>query len=131
MDPIKNNALGTTFSGTKKIPVTLLASKDYGFINFHIALADYEIVGAHLLKSDEWIYGLYFGANYYGYLYLGEKLTLEQQMNCIRDYLPKDRNELTNFKVLYNKRIDYYESTADSFVIAGEINNRKVIVKSK
>lgn len=131
IDPVTNNAKATTFSNLEKVAVDLLVKKDYGLINFHIALANYEILAVHLLKSGEWIYGLYSGWQYQGYLYLGTTLTIEQQFSCVTDFLPKDFEKLSEFERIYKHRIDYYISSPDAFFILTEEQTKRKFLKKK
>lgn len=132
-DPVKNNACAQEFApeNIQKVPAMLCMTKGQGFLHFNIALANFDVLAAHLLKSDQWIYGLYYGPRYFGYVYHGDKLTLEQQMSCVRDFLPADRNELLQLVKQYSGRIDYHLSETDAFTIIGEYEGKKVIQKPK
>lgn len=132
-DPVKNNVCAQEFSPENivKVPAMLSMTKEHGFLHFNLAFANFEILAAHLLKSDQWIYGIYHGPNYYGYIYYGDSLTLEQQLSCVRDFLPQDRNKLSELEKQFKGRIVYYKSTTDAFAILGEYEGKTVIRKPK
>jgi len=132
MDPVKQNAALTDFSAENlvKVPAEISFKKGLGFMQFNPAFVNFEILAAHLLKSDEWIYGIYYGANFYGFIYPGEKLSLELQFDCVRDYLPTDKNNLSEYQKRYSGKIEYHHSEPDSYAIIGELKGKKVIQKT-
>lgn len=132
-DPLKRTLQHQEFSGEniKKVPAFLHFQEDFGPMFFHLAFVNLEIIAAHLLKSNEWIYGIYEGQNYKGYLYFGENLKLDLQTACIKDFLPLNRNNLQEFVNRWNNKVEYHNSAADSFRYIGEIDSRKVYQKPK
>ncbi len=133
LDPVTNNARLTDFSSETlvKVPAEILFKKGLGMMQFNPAFVNFEVLAAHLLKSDEWLYGIYYGATYYGYLYQGEKLSLELQFDCVKNYLPTDRNDLPFMISQYAGKIEYHHSNAESYAVIGELTGKKVIQKLK
>lgn len=132
-DPVKQNAIHTDFSAEKivKVPAEISFKKGLGFMQFNPAFVNLEILAAHLLKSDEWIYGIYYGANFHGFIYPGEKLSQELQFSSVQKYLPIDKNDLPDYQKKYFRKIEYHNSEPDSYAIIGELSGRNVIQKTK
>lgn len=132
-DQVKNNAILTTFAPetVQKVPVLLHVKEDFGPMYFHVAFANMEILCAHLLKSDEWIYGIYYGVHYYGYLYFGEKLSRDLQLACVKDFLPESRDVLSAFVERWNGKVNYHFSAPDAFRYLGEYQDKKIYQKPK
>lgn len=131
-DPVKNNANTSQFSPSsfQKVPAMICTNRT-GFLNFNLGFADFEILAAHLLKSDEWIYGIYYGDHYYGYVYHGENLNLEKQFACVRDFLPQSRSLLNDLVKKWDGKVEYHKSAPDAFAIIGEYEGKPVIQKPK
>ena len=129
---MKNNATLTDFSKESlvKVPAEILFKKGLGMMQFNPAFVNFEILAAHLLKSDEWLYGIYYGATFYGFLYMGENLTQELQFDCVKNYLPLDRNELAEYQKIFGGKIEYHFSAPESYAVIGELSGKKVIQKT-
>lgn len=132
-DIVKRSAVTQEFSprNIQKVPALLSMTPGQGFLHFNIAFANFDVLAAHLLRSDEWIYGIYHGPKYFGYLYYGETLSLDLQFGTVRDFLPANRNDLPKMVQQYAGRIDYHLSETDAFTIIGEYEGKKVIQKPK
>lgn len=133
-DPIKNNELMTTFSpkNVRKVNADIHFKKNNGDqFFFHMAFEAHEIIAAHLLKKDDWVYGIYLGNRKVGFLYPGELLTIEQQNKCFANYFPQDVNNLPEKIQIYEKDIEYHRCCNDAYCIIGEHNGKNIIQKTK
>lgn len=133
-DPIKNNELMTTFSpkNVRKVNADIHFKKSNGdMFFFHMAFEGYEIIAAHLLKKDDWVFGIYLGSRKVGFLYPGDSLSIEQQNKCFANYFPQDVNNLPEKVKIYDQEIAYHECTNDNYCIIGEWSGKNVIQRTK
>lgn len=133
-DPIKNNELMTTFApkNVRKVNADIFFKKTNGdMLFYHLAFEGHEIVAVHLLKKDDWFYGIYLGSQKVGFLYPGGSLTIDQQLKCFKDYLPQDVNNLPEKVKIYDGDIEFHKCNNDAYCIIGEHNHKKVVQKTK
>lgn len=118
-------------SNIEKVPAEIFFKKKGDFLFFQQVFEGLEIIGLHLLKKDEWIHGVYHGANRIGYLYGGNTLSMEQQIKIMRQYIPNDWNRLQEYVKQYAGKIDYHLCRNDLYRIVGKLENREIIQKVK
>ncbi|WP_313091880.1 hypothetical protein [Chryseobacterium flavum] len=90
-----------------------------------------DVLGVHLKKSNEWLYGIYRENNYLGFLYEGSNMSKEDQAKYARRLIPEKLDTLDYFKKEYSGKIGYYFSYAEAFTIVGFIEDKKVITIKK
>lgn len=130
---VKDNLEFTQFldENIEKVPADIFLKKTGDFLFFHQVFEGLEIIGLHLLKKDEWIHGVYFGARRIGYLYDGETYSLEQQAKIMQQYIPANYNQLQDFVKQYAGRIDYHKCRNDLYRIVGKLENKEIVQKVK
>lgn len=112
---------------TKKVPVVLNMC-DAGFMFFSPAFEGKEILAAFLRKSKEWFYAIYDGAHYVGYMHFGS-IKIEAHHEILKDIFPANYNDWSDYHKKLGEKVDYYECTADSYKILGELDDKNVITK--
>ena len=114
------------------VPAKIVFKKsNKDFLFFHQAFSGLEIIAIHLLKKDEWIYGLYSGCTRVGFFYDGSTLSIDQQIKCLNEYIPQDANELHLFVRRFCGKIDYHKCTNDAYKIIGELDEHEIIQQIK
>ena len=134
IDAVKNIELQTKFApeNIKKVAVEVFYSiprKDFMF--YHMAFEGAEIVAVHLLKKNDWFYGIYNGATKTGFLYTGDLLSMEQQLKCFTDYLPDNRNDLQGKIKEFENKIEFHNCTPDSYRTIGRSIHKQFIEQVK
>lgn len=112
-----------------KVPALIHFKKEGGFLFFNMLFEGLDVLAAHLLKTDEWFFGIYHGCTFTGYLHFGEIPKEDHQKIC-DDLLPKDRNVLQQYVDINHGRIEYHTSAPEAWRFIGELDNRKVIQKT-
>ncbi|MBG0515333.1 hypothetical protein HZP84_03925 [Elizabethkingia anophelis] len=113
----------------EKIPVSVLGS-DNGYLYFNMAFQGLDILAGHLLKSGEWLFGIYFGGRLVGYLYEGVNMGYGDQVQMYLQIFPKNKNDLPEYEKRFEEKVDYHFSSPESFKIIGTLqNSREVIVR--
>ena len=133
-DPIKNNELMHTFApkNVRKVNADIHFKKSNGdFLFYHLAFEGHEIVAVHLLKKDEWVYGIYLGSRKTGFIYPGDVLTTAQQIRAFTNYFPDDKNNLPEKLKVYAGELEYHHCQNDAYCIIGEHHQKKIITKTK
>ena len=113
-----------------KVPAHIHFNKAGGFLFFNMLFAGLDVLAAHLIKTDEWFFGIYHGATYSGYLHFGN-IPQEDHHKICDDLLPKDRNVLQQYVDINHGRVEYHTSAPEAWRFIGELDNRKVIQKKQ
>jgi hypothetical protein len=95
----------------------------------NLAFLGLDVLGVHLKKSNEWLYGIYRDNQFLGFLYEGSEMSKEDQALYARRLIPEKLDTLTYFKKEYKDRVGYYFSSAEAYTVVGFLEDKKVIQK--
>lgn len=109
------------------VPIQILTSEEKPIIPINLAFLGLDVLGIHLKKGDEWLYGVYRDGQKIGFLYEGGKMSREDQELYARRYLPDLINTLHYFKEKFKGKIGYYFSYADMYAVVGFCGNKNII----
>lgn len=115
---------------TIRVPAEILFRKNRGPLFFSTILQGIDVLAVKLLKSGEWMYGLYNGAAYCGYLHFGS-VPLEAHPEILSDIMPRDYNDLQNYVNRLAERAQYYTGSTDTWYYIGDLDNRKLLQLKK
>lgn len=88
-----------------------------------------DVLGIHLKKSNEWLYGIYRDNKFLGFLYEGSEMNKEDQAKYARRLIPENLDTLNYFKKEYKDKVGYYFSSAEAYSVIGFLDDKKVIQK--
>ena len=111
-----------------KVPALIHFKKAGSFMFFNVLFEGLDVLAVHLLKTDEWFFGIYHGATYNGYLHFG-KIPQEEHSKICDELLPKDHNALQQYVDINHGRVEYHTSAPDAWRFIGELESKKVIQK--
>ncbi|WP_418124284.1 hypothetical protein ACNFU2_06580 [Chryseobacterium sp. PTM-20240506] len=112
------------------VPAKILSSNDKDPLPINLAFLGLDVLGVHLKKSDEWLYGIYRSSQLLGFLYEGSEMTKEDQGKYARRLIPEKLDTLDYFKKEYSGKVGYYFSYAEAFTLIGFLEDKKVIQKT-
>ena len=111
------------------IPARILSFIDDQPLPINLAFLGLDVLGIHLKKSDEWLYGIYRENNLLGFLYEGDGMSKEDQAKYARKLIPEKLDTLNYFKRTYQGKVGYYKSIAETYSFVGFLNDKNVISK--
>ncbi|MET3035844.1 hypothetical protein ABXT08_07075 [Chryseobacterium sp. NRRL B-14859] len=111
------------------VPAKILTSEDNEPLPLNLAFLGLDVLGVHLKRGNEWLYGIYRENRLLGYLYEGTEMSKEDQAKYARRLIPEKLDTLNYFKKEYKDRVGYYLSYAEAFSVVGFLENKKVIQK--
>ncbi|MBQ0152670.1 MAG: hypothetical protein KBS61_07230, partial [Chryseobacterium sp.] len=94
--------------------------KHFGYLSFHVNLINTDLVGIQLIASREIIIITYRGNKKTGFIYEGEKLNSKQVFTVFCD-VPTSYNELENYELQYQNRIQILAPPRDNYVFINEM----------
>jgi len=95
----------------------------------NLAFLGLDVLGVHLKRGDQWLYGIYRGNDLIGFLYEGSGMSKEDQGKYSRRLIPQKLDTLNYFKKVYKDRVGYYFSYAENYSVVGFLEDKKVIQK--
>lgn len=98
--------------------------KHFGYLSFHLNLINTDVVGIRLIASGETIVISYRANRKTGYMYEGEKLSREQVFKVFCD-VPETWNELKDYELQYEGRIEILTPPRDQYVFINEMEIKK------
>lgn len=115
---------------TTRVPAEIHFRKGGGPLFFSVFFQGLDVLGVELLKSGEWLYGIYNGAAYCGYMHFGD-LPSAAHPDILADVMPKDYNHVQNYVNRLHGKVRYYAGGMDKWFYIGELDKRKIIQRKK
>lgn len=113
-----------------EVQMRIVTFENGDLMPLNLAFMGLDILGVHLKKSNEWLYGIYRDDQFLGFLYEGSEMSKENQALYARRLIPEKLNSLNYFKKEYSGKVGYYFSKSENFASIGFLNNQKVISKT-
>ena len=101
--------------------------KDFGYISFQLVLANVDVIGIRILKTQELVVITFRGAWKTGFIYEGGKLSPEQVYRVFSD-VPEDRNHLPEYEKKMVEKVEVLIPPKHNYVFVNEreVNEVKI-----
>lgn len=98
----------------------------FGYISFQLILANIDVIGIRINKSDELVVILYRGCDKVGFIYEGGTLSDAAVLAVYKD-APEDNNKISQYENLHGSKISILLPPKENYVFATEREVTKIV----